>query len=132
MIGCQRALRRSPRIAAIQGKQKEKKEEHNVDMGIDNVEEGREGDYNNEHHHAELFCVIYCLHDELYVVGICWEQPHPVKDLDPHEKDEETSDSPEELHRDDFSLVVATDTEHELEQGGQENNEEINYIPRVC
>ena len=39
MIGCQRVLRRSPRIAAIQGKQKEKKEEHNVDMGIDNAEE---------------------------------------------------------------------------------------------
>ena len=39
MIGCQRALRRSPRIAAIQGKQREKKEEHNVDMDIDDVEE---------------------------------------------------------------------------------------------
>ena len=39
MIGCQRALRRSPRIAAIQGKQREKKEEHNVDMDIGDVEE---------------------------------------------------------------------------------------------
>ena len=42
MIGCQHALRRSPRIAAIQGKQRENKEKHNIDMDIDGVEEDKQ------------------------------------------------------------------------------------------
>tara|TARA_Y100000389_G_C17454182_1_gene516905 strand:+ start:2714 stop:2911 length:198 start_codon:yes stop_codon:yes gene_type:complete len=39
MIGCKHALRRSPRLAALKGKQKENKEEHNTDMDIDDVQE---------------------------------------------------------------------------------------------